>query len=145
MENKDIKKIEEALETAVYVSDNVQLKTEIKKKTIAIISTDAGLYEELLKKFPKEKIADKTKKTGKFFTVAGVLITVLTGGVFAWIGLPMAGVGAAIGITGLALEDYQDYTIFMDYEKKQTVFLKTKGTPAIKLSQKLSKVVDKYE
>ena len=143
--SKDLKKIEEALETAIYVSNDLELATEIKKKTIAIISTDLNLYGKLLKKFPKEKIADKTKKTGTFFTVAGILITVLTGGVLMWIGLPMAGVGAVIGVTGLALEDYKEYTLFMDYEKNQVVFLKTKGSPSIKLSKKFNKIVDHYD
>lgn len=141
---KDIAKITEALEKATYVSNDLELKTEIKKKTIAIISTDTKLYEKLLKKFPKEKVAEKSKKAGKFLTISGLLITLLTGGVLAIVGLPMAGAGAAIGVTGLALEDYKDYTLFMDYEKNQVIFLKTKGTPSIKLSRKFNKVVDNY-
>lgn len=139
--HKDLQKIEEALSKAVYVSNDVQLKTEIRKGTSAIVSTDPLLYKRLLQKFPKEKVADTTKKTGKFFTVTGILITVLTGGVLAWIGLPIAGAGAAIGITGLTLDDYKNYTIIMDYEKNQVMFFKTKGSNSLKLSKKLNKVV----
>ena len=141
---KDTEAIKEALEKATYVSNDLQLKTEIRKKTIAIISTDIELYQKLLKKFPKEKVANKTKKTGKFLTVLGGLITVLTGGILAWIGLPIAGAGAALGLTGMALEDYNDYTLFLDYDKKQVIFLKTKGSPSIKLSKDFGKIVDSY-
>lgn len=141
-EKRKLEKFNEALENATYVADDLQLKTEIKKKTMVIISTDLALYEKMIQKFPKTKVARKTKAAGDLLTVAGILITVLTGGVLAIVGLPMAGVGVAMEVTGLALEDYKDYSVFMNYDKKQVLFVKTEGKPSIKLPKNINAEVD---
>lgn len=132
-EQKRLEKFKEALENAIYVEDDLQLKTEIKKKSMIVISTDIVLYEKFLHKFPKTKVARKTKDTGDLLTIAGILITVLTGGVLAIVGLPMAGVGVAMEVTGLAMEDYKDYEIYMNYDEKQVMFVKTGGKLSIKM------------
>lgn len=139
---KDSEIICKAFEEATYVADDLQLKTEIKKNTIAIISTDLALYEKLVKKFPKEKVANTSKKTGKALMFFGVLITVLTGGVLSSVGIPLCAAGMTMEIAGLVAEDYANYTIFMDYDKKQVKFLKTQGDPSIKLSQTFKKIVE---
>lgn len=59
MSKKD--NLNEALKNAVHVSNDLELKTAIKQKTLAIISTDITLYTKLLKKFPKEKVSKITK------------------------------------------------------------------------------------
>ena len=140
--NKDLEKFKVAMEKAVYVSDDLQLKTEIKKRTQVIVSTNIDLYAKFVEKFPKEKVAGKVKTAGKVATVSGILITVLTGGVLSGIGLPMAGAGVIAATTGAVVEDYRHYTLFMDYDNKQVIFVKTKGRNALKLSKSLPKVVD---
>ena len=124
-------KIEEAVKTAVSVSNDTDLKTEIAKGTLMIISTDPALYSRLLKKFPKEKVSKNTKSVGGALAAFGVLITVITAGAFSFIGLPLAGIGAAMGIAGITLDDYTDYTIGLDYDAHHTIFMKLKGDPHI--------------
>ena len=137
-----LEKFNEALENATYVADDLQLKTEIKKKTMVVISTDLALYEKLLQKFPKAKVARKTKSAGDLLTVVGILITIFTGGVLAIVGLPIAGLGLAMEVTGLALEDYKDYSIFMHYDKQQVWFIKTGGKPSIELPKSIKEEID---
>jgi len=127
---------------AVYVANNIELKTAVAKKSLFIISTDATLYAELLKKFPKEKVCKKTKTIGKVLATLGSLITVLSFGLFAFVGVPMAAAGAALGITGAALDDYKDYELFMDYDQKRVAFMKLKGTPRIDKTKKGFRVIE---
>lgn len=55
------KALAEALESAIIVNDDVGLKTEMGKKSLAIISTDANLYEKLVQKFSKVQVSSKGK------------------------------------------------------------------------------------
>lgn len=77
----------------------------------------------MIQKFTKRKISKFAKKMGKFFTVFGVGISVVTGGVMSWIGLPMAGIGATLGITGKALDDYKHYKMVIDYDNVRLIFI----------------------
>ena len=128
-----IQAIEIALEKAPTVDNEIDLKSAIKMERNAIISTDQELYASLLKKVPKEKAARKTKKTGKFLAAFGTIVSVATGGVLAWIGVPIAAAGVLIGGTGIMLEEYKNYSIFLDYDKKKVIFIKTKGTNSLEL------------
>ena len=130
-----IQAIEIALEKAPTVDNEIDLKSAIKMERNAIISTDQELYARLLKKVPKEKAARKTKKTGKFLAAFGTIVSVATGGVLAWIGVPIAAAGVLICGTGLVLEEYKDYSIFLDYDKKKVIFIKTKGTNSLELPE----------
>ena len=132
-EEKKIQALKEAMDNAINVSDDLHLKTAIKQKSLVIISTDVNLYEKLLKKFPKEKVAMKTKGVGKTLTILGVLISVMSFGAFAFIGVPMAGAGVVLGAAGLVLEDYKDYSLFLDYDNMRVIFIKTEGSPSLDL------------
>lgn len=125
--------LDAALKEAVVVNNDVELKTELGQKRLSVISNDPVLYEQLLQKFSKAQISTKGKTWGTVLTVLGAAITISTGGILWSVGVPMMGAGAAIGITGIALDDYKDYSIVVDYDKKQVIFLKTKGTPCIDL------------
>lgn len=131
MSKKD--NLNEALKNAVHVSNDLELKTAIKQKTLAIISTDIALYTKLLKKFPKEKVSKITKTVGKSLTILGTAITLGTGGILSGIGLPIAGAGALIGVSGMVADDYSDYRIFMDYDNRRVAFVKVKGNPKVKI------------
>ena len=131
MSKKD--NLNEALKNAVHVSNDLELKTAIKQKTLAIISTDIALYTKLLKKFPKEKVSKLTKTVGKSLTILGTAITIGTGGILSGIGLPIAGAGALIGVSGMVADDYSDYRIFMDYDNRRVAFVKVKGNPKVKI------------
>lgn len=129
---------EHALKNAKHVSNDVDLKTVIGQKSLVIISTDPVLYQRLLQKFSKEKLAGKGKAWGKALAWTGTAITVLSAGVLSSIGIPLIGAGAALGVTGMVLEDYKDYNLFLDYDNKQVVFVKVKGTPHIDLPKDAS-------
>lgn len=126
-------KVADALKDAVYVSDDISMKTAIQQGKLVVISTDNNLYVKLLDKFPKEKLTKKVSKTGKVMTVAGVFITVASGGLLSSIGIPLAGIGIAGSVAGDALDNYENYSIRMDYDNKQVQFIKTKGNPHVKL------------
>lgn len=121
---KEIKEIVER--DGVHTSNDLELKTELGKGTTIIISDDKELYGKMIQKFPKRKISKFAKKTGKVLTFLGVGISVITGGVLSWIGLPMAGVGAAIGVTGKALDDYKHYEMIIDYDNMRLIFVNKK-------------------
>lgn len=118
---EEIKEIVER--DGVRTSNDLELKTELGKGTIIIISDDKELYQKMIQKFPKRKISKFAKKTGKILGFIGIGISVLTAGVLAWIGLPLAGVGAAIGITGSALDDYKHYKMVIDYDNMRLIFI----------------------
>lgn len=107
----------------VHVFNDLELKTELGKGTVIIISNDKELYGKMIQKFPKRKISKFAKKTGKVLAILGVGISVVTGGILSWIGLPLAGVGAAIGITGKALDDYKHYKMVIDYDNMRLIFV----------------------
>ena len=138
------RKWEEAAENAIHVANNADLKTAIGKKALVIISSDQELYERLLQKFPKENVASGAKSLGKFLVGLGLGISILTGGFLSFVGIPMDGIGAAFGATGMVLDDYKDYILAMDYDKKQVIFFKVKGSPCLEMpknasAQKLTK------
>ena len=116
------------LKNAVYVTNDLELKTEMGKRTRLIVSTDKDLYYKTIQKWPqaKNKTAKKSKKIGKVLTYLGIGITVASGGVLSGVGLPLAGIGAATGIAGAAIDDYRHYKLFIDYEEKRLVFKRTK-------------------
>lgn len=107
----------------VHTSNDLELKTELGKGTIIIISDDKELYSKMIQKFPKRKVSKFAKKTGKILTFLGIGLSIVTGGVLSWIGLPLAGVGAAIGITGKALDDYKHYKMLIDYDNMRLIFV----------------------
>ena len=119
--DKEIKEIIER--DGVHTSNDLELKTELGKGTIIIISDDKCLYSKMIQKFTKRKTSKFAKKTGKFLTVFGVGISVVTGGILSWIGLPMAGIGATLGITGKALDDYKHYKMVIDYDNMRLIFI----------------------
>lgn len=127
------KKWDEAAENAIHVTNKVDLKTAIGKKALVIISSDNELYERLLQKFPKENVASGAKSLGKVLMGLGAGISILSGGFFSFVGIPMAGIGAALGATGMVLDDYKDYILAMDYDKKQVIFFKVKGNPCLEM------------
>lgn len=107
----------------VHTSNDLELKTELGKGTIIIICDDKELYSKMIQKFPKRKISKFAKKTGKILTFIGIGLSVVTGGVLSWIGIPMAGIGATIGITGKALDDYKHYEMIIDYDNMRLIFV----------------------
>ena len=113
---------------AVHTSSDLELKTEMGKDSPIIVSNDIELYARMLKKFPQEKYrtARRAKKTGKILTALGVAVTVVTCGVFASVGLTMAGIGAAVGMTGAVLDDYPGYKLFIDYDNNRLIFVHKK-------------------
>ena len=123
-------KLEEAMRQATHVSTDVDLKTAVKKGQLVIISSNSQLYAKMLEKFPKEKVTKKVSSTGKAVASVGVLLTVATGGL---LGLPLVGGGLIAGAAGSILDDYKNYTILMDYDKKEVQFVKTKGNPHVKI------------
>ena len=124
-------KLNEAMKKAVYVSNDIDLKSAIARNELVVISDDINLYKNLLSKFSKDKIAKKTNGFGKILMGIGATITVATYGLFAFVGVPIAAVGAALGVGGKALDDYEKYTIAMNHDEKQVAFFKTKGEPHI--------------
>ena len=127
--------LDKAVEQAPIVTNRVDLLSAIKKGELAIISTDQELYASLLKKAPKEKVARKTKKAGTSMVALGTIITIATGGILSWLGLPIAAAGVVTGTAGLAMEEFKSYSILLDYDKKRTFFIKTKGTPHLVLPE----------
>ena len=95
---------EELMRNAVYVNNSIELKTAIAKKELVIISTDPELYERMLNKITKEEVSNASKLWGKILMGVGAFITVASFGLFSVIGLPIAGVGAALEVTGVALK-----------------------------------------
>lgn len=122
-----------ALNNAVHVSNDLELKTAIGKKNLAIISNDIVLYARLLEKMPKEQVSSGTKSFGKLLIGLGAAISIMSFGLFSFIGVPMAAAGAVMGTIGVALDDYKDYSLVLDYDKKEVVFLKVKGSPCLKI------------
>ena len=90
---------EELMRNAVYVNNSIELKTAIAKKELVIISTDPELYERMLNKITKEEVSNASKLWGKILMGVGAFITVASFGLFSVIGLPIAGVGAALGVS----------------------------------------------
>ena len=130
-----IQAIETALEKAPTVDNEIDLKSAVKMEKQAIISSEKELYARMLKKVPREKAARKTKKAGKFLTALGAVVSVGTGGILAWIGVPIAAAGIAIGGAGLVLEEYKGYSIFLDYDNQKVIFIKTKGANSLRLPE----------
>ena len=128
----------DAVENAVHVANEVDLKTQIGKKALVIVSSDMELYTRLLQKFPKENMVSSAKSFGKGLIGLGLGISFLTGGFLSFIGIPLAGIGAAIGATGIVLEDYKDYILVMDYDNKMVTFFKVKGSPCLELPKNIS-------
>ena len=131
---------EELMRNAVYVNNSIELKTAIAKKELVILSTDPELYERMLNKITKEEVSNASKLWGKILMGVGAFITVASFGLFSVIGLPIAGVGAALEVTGVALDDCKDYALGLDYDNKQVCFLKVKGNPRIKSEGNIKKV-----
>lgn len=123
-------KLEDAMRTAVHVSNEVDLKTAVQQDKLVIISSDSRLYAKMLEKFPMEKVSKKVSGVGKAVAGAGVLLTVTTGGI---LGVPLIGYGLLSHAIGNVADNYKNYTIRMDYDKKQVQFIKTKGKPHVKL------------
>ena len=134
------REFEEAYQKAVVVKDSVALKTAIGQKELVIISEDPILYERLLNKMPKEKTAATAKKTGGILVVLGVAISVLSFGLFSFVCVPMSIEGGALCATVLILDDYKDYSLFVNYDKQTVIFFKVKGSPRLNLPTKHKKL-----
>ena len=121
---------EDELKNAVFVSNDVELKTEIGKHTRLIVSTDAEFYEKMIQRFPKikHKAAKKSKKYGKALMAVGVGVAVLTGGVLLPVGAIVAGSGAVLEVAGLTMDDYRHYKMYFDYNNQRLIFKRTKNT-----------------
>ena len=122
-----------ALKNAVRVTDDVGLKTAVKQGKLVIISSNPQLYKSMLSKFPKEKVTKKVTSASKVMTGIGAVAAVMSGGI---IGVPLAILGIAGTIGGNFLDYFKDYTIQMDYEKKQVMFIKTKGDVFVKMEKR---------
>ena len=120
-EKIDLKEIEKR---AVVVTDDVGLKTEMGKKKKYILSNDPELYHKMIQKFTKHKASKTTKKAGKMAFWTGVGITVLSSGILSWVGLPLAGAGAAVNVSGKALDDYKNYKLYIDYDSRAILFVR---------------------
>ena len=123
---------EQALANKVTVSNGFALKEAVKRGDVMIVSTDQELYSKLVERFNKEKTAKTTKTAGIIVTALGVAATVATAGLFAPITLSVAAAGAISGVTGMVLDDYKEYSLSLDFDKKNVIFLKVKGTPRLK-------------
>ena len=123
--------INEAISKATVVGNDTDLKTAVRKKVLAIISTDSKLYERLLKKLPKENVSIAAKGLAQPLISWGAVL--VWTGIFTIPGLIMLGSGAALEVTGLALDDARNYSIMMDYDNKRVILLKTKGKPKLDL------------
>lgn len=123
----------EAFEKAVCVDNEIDLKTEIGKKSLVIRSSDPKLYARLLGKLPKERVSVGVKGVGKLLAGFGAALTVMSFGALSFVGVPMVAMGAAVDIAGGALDDYKDYSLSMDYDNKQVIFVKIKGNPCLEL------------
>ena len=62
----------------------------------------------------------------------GAAISILSYGLFSFIGVPIAAAGATLGVGGNMLDEYNKYSISMDYKNKKVMFVKTKGNPCVK-------------
>ena len=125
-------KLKDAMKNAVYVSDDIELKSAVARNELVIISSDLKLYSNLLQKFPKEKVVKKANGLGKVLVGVGAAISILSYGLFSFIGLPIAAAGAALGVGGKVLDEYNQYSIAMDYKNKKVMFVKIKGNPCVK-------------
>lgn len=123
-------KLEDAMRTAVHVSNEVDLKTAIQQGKLVIISSDRQLYAKMLEKFPLEKVSKKVSGAGKIVAGVGAALTVATGGI---LGIPLIVGGLAGNVVGNVADNYRNYVIRMDYEKKQVQFIKSKGNPHVKV------------
>lgn len=137
------RRLESEIERAPHVNNDVDLKTAMGQKKLVIISSDPKLYERLLSKLPKENISSGSKKLGSFLVGVGVAISVASAGLFSFIGIPLAGAGAILGTTGLVLDDYKDYSLFLDYNSKEVIFVKVKGNPCLELPHGNSKKLNR--
>ena len=126
-------RLDNEIKNATHVENDIDLRTAIGLKKLVIISSDLKLYERLLKKAPKESIASGSKKLGGILIGLGAFLTIATSGFLAFVGVPIAGAGAALGATGLVLDDYKDYSLFLSYSTNTVMFIKTKGTPCLEL------------
>ena len=68
---KDLDAIKEAIETATYVSDDLQLKTEIKKKNNRNSIYRHCALPKTTQEIPQRKSRECVKKTGKVFSSIG--------------------------------------------------------------------------
>ena len=75
---------------------------------------------------------------GKVLISLGAAISILSFGAFAFIGVPIAGAGAVLGTVGIALDECKDYSLFLNYDKKEVMFVKVKGTPSLPLPKHIS-------
>ena len=135
------KEFEEAYKKAVLVKNDVELRTAIGKKELIIISEDPILYERLLNKMPKERVVAGTKKAGSLLATLGVAISVLSYGLLSFVGVPMVIAGSALGAAGCVLDDYKEYSLFLNYDKQNVIFFKIKGDPKLKLPSKSKKLI----
>ena len=120
---------EQALARKVIVSDSFSLKEAVRKGEVMIVSTDQKLYAELVARFSKAETAKKAKTIGGAAITIGVVGTLLTGGLLAPV---VAAAGIASTVTGAVLDDYKNYSLSFDFEKKNVIFFKVKGKPCLK-------------
>lgn len=117
----------EALKKAVHVSDEISLKTAIKQRELIIISSEPNLYDKMVKKFPKAKVMKNASIVSKIATGAGLLFPPLL----------IPGILGMIGTS--AMDEFKDYDISVDYNKREVIFVKTKGNPYVKWDKKSKK------
>lgn len=108
------------------VDNSLDLKCAQKLGETVIISTSKEFFVELDKKVSGSKIARKTKSVGKKGIILGGILTILTGG----LGLVVLGASALGTVAGVAMDQFKDYKIMLDYDCKRVIFLKSKGSNA---------------
>ena len=104
-------------------NNTTDLRCARKTGETVIVCTDHDFFAELDKKVTGDKVLNKTKKLGMKGLVAGAILSSFTAG----LGLVVL-VASALGtVAGVALEQFKDYNVVMDYEEKRVIFLKSQG------------------
>lgn len=131
--------------TPKYVDNEIDLKCAINTREVIIVSSDRALFIELEAKFRKKKASTKTKKAGSFLSKVGMGLFAISlffpglNGVVLMGELAVAGIGGLSKIAGSAIDDFKNYTMVIDYEKKRVVFVRVKGVPCF--NEKTDKIV----
>ena len=127
-----------------YVDNELDLKCAINTREVVIVSSNKELFEELEAKFKKKKASTKTKKTGSLVSKIGMgLFTVSLfipglNGVVLMGELAVAGIGGLGKLAGSAMDEFKNYTMIIDYEKKRVLFVRVKGKPCF--DEKIDKI-----
>lgn len=105
------------------VNNSVDLRCAQKIGETVIICTDRQFFVELDKKVSGNNVVRKTRSLGKKGIIAGAILSFFTAG----LGLVVVGLSALGTIAGVAMDQFKDYKVIMDYADQRVIFLKEKG------------------